>query len=289
MPISLTRRITEGIVRRIKRVRRKLVRLDEQRIREALESCGTFRADVLFVHSSLSACGSIQGGPATVINALRAWISDRATLAMPTHTWSYPDATGVAPVFDYRSTPSIVGAITDYYWRQTGVVRSQHPSHSIACSGPLAAELCTGHEYCDTPCGEGTPYRRMADGDSSVLMFGATMDSYTLFHTVEDAAQLAYLYYPRQVTLRSRSADGSIRSLSMWRQDMSVTRRFEETTTWLEEQQLLVRRKLGLGELLFVPSARTLQERVLVELRRDPLFLVSERVRAEAVRRMKAG
>ena len=289
MAISLTRRITEGIVRRINRVRRKLVRLDERRIREALEECGTFRADVLFVHSSLSACGAIEGGPATVISALRAWISDRATLAMPTHTWSYPDATGVAPVFDYRSTPSIVGAITDYYWRQSGVVRSQHPSHSIACSGPLAEELCSGHEYCETPCGTGTPYRRMADGDSSVLMFGATMDSYTLFHTVEDAAEVAYQYYPSQVTLRSMSVDGSIRSLSMWRQDMSVTRRFEETAPWLEKQQLLVRRKLGLGELLFVPSARKLHERMVAELRRDPLFLVSESARSEAKRRSTAG
>jgi aminoglycoside N3'-acetyltransferase len=129
----------------------------------------------------------------------------------------------------------------------------------------------------------------MADGDSSVLMFGATMDSYTLFHTVEDAARVAYQYYPSQVTLRSRSTDGGIRTLSMWRQDMSVTRCFEETTTWLEEQQLLVRRKLGLGELLFVPSARALQERVLVELRRDPLFLVSEKARAEVLRRITAG
>lgn len=288
MAISLASRITEGVVRRINRVRRSLVRLDERRIREALAECGTFRADLLLVHSSLSACGSIQGGPATVISALRAWISDRATLVLPTHTWSYPDATGVAPVFDFRSTPSIVGTITDYYWRQPGVVRSQHPSHSLAGSGPLAEQLCTGHEYCETPCGPGTPYLRIAEGDSSVLMFGATMDAYTLFHTTEDAAQLGYLYYPGKVTLRTQSVDGSIRSLSMWRQDMSVTRRFAATTKWLEEQRLLVRRRLGLGELLLVPSARALHERVITELRRDPLFLVSEKARPEASRRIKS-
>ncbi|HEX2267906.1 MAG TPA: AAC(3) family N-acetyltransferase, partial [Pyrinomonadaceae bacterium] len=117
-------RITEGVVRRIKRARRKLVRLDESKIREALESYGAFKADLLLVHSSLSACGSIEGGPATVIGALRSWITDRAALALPTHTWSYPDATGVAPVYDYRSTPSVVGTITNHFWRQPGVVRS---------------------------------------------------------------------------------------------------------------------------------------------------------------------
>ena len=116
-----TSRITEGVVRRFKRARRKLVRLNEAKIREALESCGPFKADLLFVHSSLSACGSIEGGPATVIDALRSWITDRAALALPTHTWSYPDATGVAPVYDFRSTPSVVGTITNYYWRQPGI------------------------------------------------------------------------------------------------------------------------------------------------------------------------
>jgi len=281
-----TSRITEGVVRRLKRARRKLVRLNEAKIREALESCGAFNSDLLLVHSSLSACGSIDGGPTTVINALRSWITDRAALALPTHTWSYPDATGVAPVYDFRSTPSVVGAITNYYWQQPGVVRSQHPSHSLAVSGPGAEELCSEHELRETPCGPGTPYVRITEGNSSVLMFGATMDSYTLYHTAEDAADVPYLYFPEQVTLRTQSADGVVRSVQMWRQDMSVARRFEATAEWLVEQGLLVRRKLGLGELLFIPSARALHERVVDELRRDSLFLVDEKARAGVSTRM---
>jgi len=283
-----TSRITEGVVRRFKRARRKLVHLNEAKIREALDSFGAFKGDVLLVHSSLSACGSIEGGPETVINALRSWITDRAALALPTHTWSYPDATGVAPVYDFRSTPSVVGTITNHYWNQPGVVRSLHPSHSIAVSGPGAEDLCRDHELRETPCGAGTPYLRIAEGNSSVLMFGATMDSYTLFHTAEDAADVPYLYYPQQITLRTRGADGEVKNVQMWRQDMSVTRRFAATADWLAEQGLLVRRKLGLGELLFIPSARALHERVVETMRRDPLFLVDEKARAEVASRMKA-
>jgi aminoglycoside 3-N-acetyltransferase len=277
---SVTNRITEGVVRRFKRARRKLVRLNEAKIREALESCGTFRTDLLFVHSSLSACGSIEGGPATVVSALRSWISNRP-LAMPTHTWSYPDASGVAPVYDFTSTPSVVGTITNYYWRQPRVVRSQHPSHSLACNGPDAEKFLRNHESCETPCGAGTPYQRIAEGNASVLMFGATMDSYTLYHTAEDAAGVPYLYIPEQVTLRTKGVDGSVRSLQMWRQDMRVPRRFEETADWLVDQKLLIRRKLGLSELLFIPSARALHETMVKTLRRDPLFLVDEAVRPE--------
>jgi len=272
---SVTNRITEGVVRRFKRARRKLVRLNEAKIREALESCGTFRTDLLFVHSSLSACGSIEGGPATVVSALQSWISNRP-LAMPTHTWSYPDATGVAPVYDFKSTPSVVGTITNYYWRQPRVVRSQHPSHSLACNGPEAEKFLREHESCETPCGAGTPYQRIAEGNASVLMFGATMDSYTLYHTAEDAAGVPYLYIPEQVTLRTKGVDGSVKSLQMWRQDMKVPRRFEETADWLAEQKLLIRRKLGLSELLFIPSARALHETMVKTLKRDPMFLVKE-------------
>lgn len=273
-------RIRDSVFRRYKRAKRKLVRLDEETILEAFQSCGRFDADLLFVHSSLSACGSITGGPATVVEALRSWISDRGALALPTHTWSYPDEAGVAPVYDYASTPSVVGAITNYYWKQPGVVRTLHPSHSLACSGPGAERLCEGHESCDTPCGTGTPYQRIAEGDSSVLMFGATMNAYTLFHTAEDAAGVPYLYMPQQVTLRSKGTDGTVRSIRMWRHDMGIARRFAETADWLEERRLVVRRRLGLGELLFVPDARALHETVVNTLRRDPLFLVHEKARS---------
>lgn len=285
---NIGKRITEGIFRRYKRAKRKLIRLNEASILEALQSYGTFKSDLLFVHSSLSACGSIEGGPATVVSALRTWISDRAALAMPTHTWSYPDKTGVAPVYDYTSTPSVVGTITNYFWREPGVVRSLHPSHSLACIGLGAEELCLDHESYETPCGAGTPYQRIAEGDTSVLMFGATMDSYTLFHTAEDAADVPYLYAPEQVTLRTKGVDGSVKSLKMWRQDMGVVRRFSETVNWLSEQGLLMRRKLGLGELLFVPNARALHETMVETLRRDPLFLVDEKARAEVASRSKA-
>ena len=281
-------RITEGVMRRFKRARRKLVRLDETKIREALQSYGAFKADLLFVHSSLSACGSIEGGPAAVIGALRSWIGDRAALALPTHTWSYPDATGVAPVFDYRATPSVVGTITNHYWRESGVVRSQHPSHSLACSGPGAEELCRDHELRETPCGKGTPYMKIAEGNSSVLMFGATMDSYTLYHTAEDAADVSYLYMPQQFTLRTKTANDVVRELQMWRQDMGVARRFAATADWLAEQGLLIRRKLGLGELLFIPNARALHETMVETLRRDPLFLVDEKARPGVASRMKS-
>lgn len=279
------RRVAGGIVRRLKRARQKLVRLDQSKVLKALDAFGPVQGDILMVHSSLSACGYLSDGPATVLAALRTWLSDRRALAMPTHTWSYPDETGVAPVYDFQATPSVVGAITNYFWRQPNVVRSLHPSHSLAYSGPDAEAFCRGHELCETPCGRGTPYAKLVERNASVLMFGATLDSYTLFHTAEDAAQLPYLYQPEQLRLRSKDKDGTLRSIPVWRQDMGVGRRFAALTPWLETQGLLLRRPLGLGELLFIPRAGDLHEQVVAELRRDPLLLVAESARAEVAKR----
>jgi aminoglycoside 3-N-acetyltransferase len=274
------RRVAGGIARRLKRARQKLVTLDEHKILDALRSCAPVQDRTLLVHSSLSSCGYMPEGPETVIAALRAWLADGVGLTLPTHTWSYPNASGEAPLYDYKVTPSLVGTITNYFREQPGVVRSLHPSHSIACSGPGAQQFVEGHETCETPCGHGTPYMRLVQQDGSVLMFGATLDAYTLFHTAEDAAQVPYLYLPKQLTLRSKLPSGEVKQIPTWRQNMGVTRRFGEMDTWLEEQGLLVRRKLGMGELLYIPHAAALHERMVKELRIDPLLLVAESARS---------
>ena len=122
------RGIAGGILRRIKRTRKKLVRLDQEKILSALRSFALEQDRPLLVHSSLSACGYMTQGSATVIDALQTWMDD-TLLALPTHTWSYPDATGVAPIYDYQTTPSVVGAITNYY--RTTRSSSQPPSQSF--------------------------------------------------------------------------------------------------------------------------------------------------------------
>jgi aminoglycoside 3-N-acetyltransferase len=128
------RGIAGGIIRRLKRTRQKLVRLDQEKILETLRSLKPEQDQPLLVHSSLSSCGYMTRGPATVIAALKTWTGD-ALLALPTHTWSYPAASELAPIYDYNVTPSLVGTITNYYREQQGVIRSLHPSHSVACSG----------------------------------------------------------------------------------------------------------------------------------------------------------
>jgi len=227
---------------------------------------------LVLVHSSLSACGEIDGGAGAVIDMLRAWVGS-GTLAMPAHSYSYPSGDRPAPVFDPLQTPSVVGAITEAFRRRPAVLRSLHPTHSLAAEGPLAEHLVAGHERCATPCGPGTPYERLVQLDAAVLMFGVTLDAYTLFHTAEDAADVPYLYEPSPTDLRYLGADRREHALTMRRHDMHVRRTFDRQDKWLESQRLLRRGVLGDGQLLWIPHAGDAHSIIVRQLQRAPLFL----------------
>lgn len=232
---------------------------------------------ILMVHSSLSSCGYIKGGPSTVIKALQEW-NAYGTLVFPTHSYNYPDTKGDGFEFDPGRTRSVVGEITNAFLKRPGVKRSNHPTHSLACEGSESDALVLGHEYCNTPCGPGTPYERLIEMDAAVVMFGTTLDAYTLFHTAEDAAGVSYLYEPAPVLLKLRQHDG-LRYMSMYRQDMSVRRRFGDVATWLEARGLLLRLPCGRSELLWIPHSKAVHEAVLEVLGRDPWFFVAQDAR----------
>jgi aminoglycoside 3-N-acetyltransferase len=272
------------VSRALSRAGRCLVRLDGAGILGSLGSFGSLAGRSLFVHSSLSACGHVKGGTEAVIRALCEWVGD-GTLVLPTHTYCYPGADGNVPVFRVAETPSQVGVITERFRQLPGVVRSNHPSHSLACLGPNAQALAAGHERCNTPCGAGTPYEKLVRSDCAVLMFGARLDAYTLFHTTEDAAGVPYLYYPEPFDLKIVGPEGAVLRVPTWRQDARVPRRFIRMDEWLEARGLLSRKRLGMGELLFVPHARSVHEAVVEALRENPFFLVAEAARPELARR----
>jgi aminoglycoside 3-N-acetyltransferase len=269
---------TQQLRRRFRETRRNRVRLTEADLRDCLRSFTPSPVGSVMVHSSLSACGSIEGGAGTVVRALREWL-DGDTLAMPAHTYCYPEGAAPAPLFDPKATPSVVGAITEQFRQEPGVLRSLHPSHSLAAEGPDAASLIADHDRCETPCGAGSPYERLVQANGGVLMFGARLDAYTLFHTAEDAAGVPYLYYSQPVNLRMRDGAGE-RTLTSRRQDMTVPRCFAEMDRWLEARGLLTRRRLGLGELLFVPRTGDAHEALVAALRENPLLLVAPSARA---------
>jgi aminoglycoside N3'-acetyltransferase len=228
-------------------------------------------SDILFVHSSLSNCGRFLGGPWDV---LRAFGEFCGTLVLPTHTYCYPISTDEpGPLFDRQLTPSKTGLLTELFRKQEGTTRSIHATHSLAASGSDADQICSDHHRHNSPCGAGTPYSRLVQGRSSVLLFGVTFHSYTLFHTAEDASGSEYAY--EQGTLdRLRIVDelgGQCECLS--RRQSRAPRRFEEAGVLLERVGLARRITLGRADLLFVEDCSRVHDFLVERLRRYPDFL----------------
>lgn len=254
-------------------VRRSLHPISDQKLQGALDSLGTDgNAAALLVHSSLSHCGALRGGPETLLRSLT---SRYANVAVPTHTQPLPKNPGdPIPIFDRDHTPSTVGLFSDYVRTRPGAHRSIHPSHSVAVLGPVGEMLCEGHEYSDRPCGPDTPYHALVDLSAAVLMYGVPLTYYTLFHTAEDAADVPYLYFPERTPMRLRNEIGEVITIQSWRQDWTKPRRFAEMEPELEAAGLLKRTPLGRGFLLFIPDAQAVHEYTVSKLKETPNYLL---------------
>jgi aminoglycoside 3-N-acetyltransferase len=143
----------------------------------------------LVAHSSLSSLGMVDGGADTVIDALLVTIGDRGTLVMPTFTFP-PE-----PFFDPRTTRSSTGLVPQTFWRREGVLRSLHPTHSVAARGPLAPLIIDGHPNA-TALGVDSPLHRLALSEGFVLLLGVQQTSNAMIHVGEAVAGAAYLDLP---------------------------------------------------------------------------------------------
>jgi aminoglycoside 3-N-acetyltransferase len=109
-----------------------------------------------------------------LVKSLCESVGDEGTIVMPTYptnglTWPYLMANRR---FHWRRTPSMSGMLTEVFRRLPDVHRSLHPTHSVAARGPLAQSLTEGHEDCETPFDERSPYQKLLEQDAKVLSIG---------------------------------------------------------------------------------------------------------------------
>ena len=161
--------------------------ITKQDILFSLEQMDIQKGDILLTHSALTAIGEIEGGADAVIDAFLEAIGEEGTLVMSTLTgWFKP--------FDAPTSPSAVGYLSEVFRRRKGVLRSLHPVHSVAAYGKYAQYITEDHDKCPTGCGEGTPYRKIADLGGKAILLGVDMDRNTTMHSMEEAIDAKYLH-----------------------------------------------------------------------------------------------
>jgi aminoglycoside 3-N-acetyltransferase len=165
-----------------------------------LTALGLRPAQTVMVHSSLREVGYTVGGPVVVVRALLQVLTPHGTLVMPAESPSMSDPSDWndsrikpewhdlirehLPVFDPRTTPTTMGAISEAFRTYPGTRRSDHPLVSVCANGPHAQTITAEHalEFCE---GRGTPFQKLYDLDADTLLLGVGFDRCTSLHYAE--------------------------------------------------------------------------------------------------------
>ncbi|MGC5774878.1 AAC(3) family N-acetyltransferase [Paenibacillus pabuli] len=148
-----------------------------------LRQLGIDDQGTLLVHSSMKSMGEVEGGADTVLDALTEYMKD-GLLVLPTHTWSTINADN--PMFHVESSPCCVGILPELFRKRPEVVRSWHPTHSVAALGRDAEAFTKDDHLFDTPCARGSAWGKLLDRKATILLVGVDLKRNTFIHGIEE-------------------------------------------------------------------------------------------------------
>jgi len=155
----------------------------KEQLLKQIQELGIQPSDTLLIHSSMKSIGPVDGGADTVLDAFIEYMQD-GLLIFPTHTWKQMNAE--YNVFDVVNEPSCVGILTELFRKRPGVIRSWHPTHSVAALGKDANEYVSGEEQWDTPCPRQGCWGKLYDRHAKILFIGCGLNRNTIIHGVEE-------------------------------------------------------------------------------------------------------
>lgn len=203
-----------------------------EQLANEFKAAGIRPSGILLIHTSLSSLKTPTTPPPSpdmVIDALLLALGPEGTLLIP--TLSYLFVSEASPHFDVRATPTNLGAIPAAMLRRPGVVRSLHPTHSVAALGRLARELTCGHREDRTPVGPNSPFSLVARLNGQVAFLGCGARCNTSIHGVEETVlprPPPYLLRPGTVRYRVVDEAGAVEEVEHRRHDFAgVAQRYE--------------------------------------------------------------
>jgi len=150
---------------------------------QGLKNLGITPTDTLLVHSSMKAIGEIEGGADTVLDAFLDYMKD-GLLIFPTHTWAQMN--DEYDIFRPSTEPSCVGLLSNFFMKRPNVLRSLHPTHSVAACGVDAKDYTSGEEEWDSPCPREGCWGKLYDRNAKILFLGCSLKKNTFLHGVEE-------------------------------------------------------------------------------------------------------
>lgn len=247
--------------------------VDRRRLVSDFHALGLRAGETVFVHSTLSRIGNVEGGAAAVVEALLEVLGDAGTLAVPTIPYrgsmrAYLEA---AQPFDVQATPSLMGAISEAVRRHPRAVRSREPSHPVAAIGAQADFLIREHQQSRSPCDEHSPYYRLKAVEAWYLMLGVDFHACTLLHGAEEIARVPFLDLDTLYEIPCRDHDeGYVARIACHSAPLPAN--FTAIEPALEARGLLKRGFVGCAECRLARASDIL-DTAREELDRNPYFL----------------
>lgn len=172
-----------------------------------MKNIGINNSGTLLVHSSMKAIGDVEGGAETVLDAFTEYMKD-GLLIFPTHSWDRINKTN--NIFDPETEPSCVGILSNLFMKRPGVIRSWHPTHSVAAIGRDAPEYTSGEEKTDTPCSRKGCWGKLYDRKAQILFLGCSTKRNTFIHGVEEWYRIPNRLAETREDLKIKSPDGNL-------------------------------------------------------------------------------
>ena len=129
------------------------------------------------------------------------------------------------------------------------------------------------HDKCETGCGTGTPYLKLRDLGSKVMLLGVDMDRNTIMHSIEEEINALYL---RTLAIPAPSYIEDYRNKTFTLEKFPPGHRdFIRLTPVLRRREAIIEGKIG-SAAVKVMAIDKLFEIGLEILREDPLFFICD-------------
>lgn len=219
----------------------------KESLKEQLKEMGILPTDAVMVHSSMKSMGEVEGGADTVVDAFMEYLSNGLFMT-PTHTWA--QMSEIYSTFDPKKEPACVGIIPNIFRTREGVVRSLHPTHSIAAYGKGAEEYIKGEEFATTPCPPGGCWDRLREIKAKILLIGVTHARNTYIHSVDEVFDVPERLTEKPTLMHIVMPDGKLKDVQMYRHYNRVSAHISENFDKLGEAfyELGAAKKTRLGD-----------------------------------------
>jgi len=160
---------------------------DRARLLEALRKLGVKPGDTVMLHSAYSREHGFSGSIGELIETFIEAVGPQGHLLMVSLPYRNAalDWLQSGRRFDVRTTPSMMGMVSEVFRRRPDVLRSLHPTHPVLVCGPQAERFVAAHAECLYPCGPGTPFDELARAGGKVVFLNVPIDTFTFFHFLE--------------------------------------------------------------------------------------------------------